>query len=84
MPNNNRILLIYALQKYYLIQQRRGVKVRCIYEQIIALYPMSITTFYNYMSTATLPYIHKIEKPKLIKFTKNVIESLQRITDEIE
>ncbi|MEA3450282.1 MAG: hypothetical protein U9Q83_00095 [Bacteroidota bacterium] len=82
MPNNNRLLLIYALQKYYLHQQKRGVKIRCIYEQITALYPMSKTTFYNYMSTAPSKYLKTIEISKLQKFTTNVITSLQRITDE--
>lgn len=82
MHQLNKIQLIYALQKYYAIQKKRGVMVNYIYKQIIQLYPMSIVTFYAYMGTATFPYMKKLDNSKLQKFTENVITSLQRITDE--
>ena len=80
--HTNKAKLIYALQKYYLQKQKRGVKVKNIYDNINKLYPMSIGTFYNYMGIRAMPYLKKFDKNELQKFTDNVIKSLQRLADE--
>ncbi len=80
--HRNKAKLIYALQKFYLIKQKQGVKVKFIYNNINQLYPMSIATFYNYMGIRAMPFLKNIDKNELQKFTKNVIKSLQRLENE--
>ncbi len=75
----NRIKKVYALQEYYLLTCKRGIPRIRIYENISCLFPMSISTFDNYMSENVRLRIKElnIDIYELTKYKNNVIKALQ-------
>lgn len=78
----NKAKLAYALQKYHLQKQKQGLKVKSIYEIVNKLFPMTIQTYYNYMSISVSAILKQIDKNELEKYKEDVITSLQRIENE--
>ena len=51
MPNThvNKLKIVYFIQEYTKLRQSKGIPNTRIIKNLSVLYPISITTFYNYM-----------------------------------
>jgi len=77
----NKMKIIYIIQEYYLEKRKLGIPVKRIWENVCAVYPMSIGTFYNYMSENVRAKLKEsdIDLEKLNKTKDYVIETISTI-----
>ncbi|OQY03231.1 MAG: hypothetical protein B6I20_05490 [Bacteroidetes bacterium 4572_117] len=76
---NNKLQTIYIVQEYYLLAKERGITTKRIWQDVNSLYPMHISTFYNYLSINARAKLKQLgtDFNELEKKKNYVIETLQ-------
>ncbi|MBN1250673.1 MAG: hypothetical protein JXA16_00960 [Bacteroidales bacterium] len=79
--NKNKTIIIYIIQEYVLQEQKRGIPVKRLWQNVHNVYPISISTFYSYLAINARQKIkeYNLDIDKLNKIKEHVIETIHNV-----